>query len=132
MKLGTKLMLSLVTVTIVVMTIHGYLSIRQDRENLIEELRVGMRGLTRAVEAALEDVYGDERNLKATQELIDKIGPRGNIHGIVVYDAGGKRVAMSASLKEDFPELDPRPVLGIDPRSALEGAKGIQGYVPGA
>ena len=43
MNLGTKLIVSLVTV-IIRMMVHGYLSIEQDRENIERELTVGMRG----------------------------------------------------------------------------------------
>ena len=43
MNLGTKLIVSLVTV-IILMMVHGYLSIEQDRENIERELTVGMRG----------------------------------------------------------------------------------------
>lgn len=134
MKLGTKLIVYLVATVILVMMVHGYLSIRQDKENIYREIRVGMRGLTRAVHAALTDLYGDDQNLEGTQEFIDKVGSRGNIHGLIVYDNSGNRVAVSVSLKDirAFPDLDPEPVLRIDPGPALEDGKELDGYIQGA
>lgn len=134
MKLGTKLIVYLVATVILVMMVHGYLSIRQDKENIYREIRVGMRGLTRAVHAALTDLYGDDQNLEGTQEFIDKVGGRGNIHGLIVYDTSGTRVAVSASLKDirAFPDLDPEPVFQIDPGPALEDGEELDGYIQGS
>src|SRR3989338_1431766 len=117
MKLGTKLIVYLLGVVIIVMTIHGYLSIQQDRENIVREIRVGMRGFTRAIQAALNNIYGDERDLRATQDFINRVGSKGNIHGLVLYDIRGRAVAVSESLQETtrFPDLDPKPILQIDP-----------------
>ncbi|MBI3001637.1 MAG: HAMP domain-containing protein [Deltaproteobacteria bacterium] len=131
MKLGTKLIAYLVGVVILTMAIHGYLSIRQDKENLVSEIRVGMRGFSRAIQLALRDSYADDQDLGATQEFIDRVGPRGNIHGVVVYDTKGKRVAISTSLREDFPGLDPNTILDIDPTPVLQTGKGKEGYVYG-
>ena len=55
---------------IVTMLGHGYLSIQQDRENLLREMRVGMIGLSRSIQAALRYMYGDASDIKATQSLI--------------------------------------------------------------
>lgn len=124
MKLGTKLVVSLAATVVVTMTIHGYLSVSQDKENLIRELRVGMRGFSRAVQAALKDIYGDDQDLKSTQDFIDRVGPKGNIHAVVVFNSKGEQVAVSASLKkEGIPNFDPRPV--------LQSRKGIDGYIYG-
>ncbi|MBI2358165.1 MAG: HAMP domain-containing protein [Deltaproteobacteria bacterium] len=131
MKLGTKLIVYLVGVVVLTMLVHGYLSVRQDRENLVSEIRVGMRGFSRAVEAALRDLYADNRDLKATQEFVDRVGPRGNIHGIIVYDLQGRRVAVSRSLTESFPGLDPTAILALDPASVLQKRKGTEGYLQG-
>ena len=130
MKLGTKLAISLVLTTIVIMVIHGYLSIQQDKENIVREIRVGMRGFTRAIQAALNDIYGDERDLKGTQEFINRVGSQGNIHGLVVYDFKGRPVAVSESLQETtrFPDLDPKPILQIDPGRVLKEGEGVEGY----
>lgn len=130
MKLGTKLAVSLVLTTIVIMVIHGYLSIQQDRQNIVREIRVGMRGFSRAIQAALNDIYGDEKDLKATQEFINRVGSQGNIHGLVVYDIKGRPVAVSESLRETtrFPDLDPKPILQIDPGQVLKGSEAAEGY----
>lgn len=131
MKLSTKLIISLVAAAIATMAIHGYLSIEQDKENFSREIRVGMRGFSRAIQAALVGLYADNQDLKGTQEFIDRVGSRGNIHGLIVYDGAGKAVAVSVSLTDvrNFPMLDPAAVLQIDPRPVLRNGKGIDGYI---
>lgn len=131
MKIGTKLVVSLAATALAIMSVHGYLSVRQDRETLVREITVGMRGFARAIQAALTDLYGDDRNLTATQDFIDRVGPRGNIHGVIVYNMAGERVAISASLREEFPGLDAEPLLNLDPRPVLETGAGQEGYVRG-
>lgn len=131
MKLGTKLILYLIGVVALTMLVHGYLSVRQDRQNLVSEIRVGMQGFSRAIEAALRNLYADTRDLKATQEFINRVGPLGNIHGIVVYDLQGKQVAVSRSLTETFPGLDPTPILAIGPGAVLQTGRGTEGYLRG-
>jgi two-component system, NtrC family, sensor kinase len=131
MKLGTKLIVSLVVIIMVTMTVHGYLSIQQDRENAMREMRVGMRGFSRAIHAVLRDLYADGHNLNATQEFANTVGPRGNIHGLIVYNADAERVAVSSSLRypDDFAELHPAAILELDPRPALGEPNGVEGYV---
>lgn len=131
MKLGTKLIVSLVVIILVTMTVHGYLSIQQDRENVMREIRVGMRGFSRAIHAALRDLYDDGHNLKAIEAFANTVGPRGNIHGLIVYDINADRIALSSSLKypNDFAELHPAAILQLDPRPALAEPNGIDGYV---
>jgi signal transduction histidine kinase len=131
MRLGTKLIICLVATLIATMLVHGYLSIRQDRENIVREMRVGMMGLSRSIQAALQYVYGDEGGIVPTQKFIDGVGRPGNIHGIIVYDNAAKPIAMSASLSDtkDFPHLDPAPVLKIDPRPVLTTGKSVDGYI---
>ena len=131
MKLGTKLTLSLVLSVILTMTIHGYLSVQQEEEEAIREIRVGMGGFTRAVQTMLTNFYADEQNLASSQKFLDAVAPRGNIHGVVLYDLDGQRLAYSSSLKypDDFPQLNPRPVLDIDPRPVLGDLKERDGYL---
>jgi len=131
MKLGTKLITCLVTALIVAMVIHGYLSIEQDRENILREMRVGMMGLGRSIQAALRYIYGDARDVNSALRFIDSVGRAGNIHGIVVYDLSAKPVAVSVSLKttKDNAGLDPKPVLSIDPRPVLTSGKEMDGYI---
>jgi signal transduction histidine kinase len=131
MKLGTKLIVALVTTLVITMAGHGYLSIQQDKENILREMRVGMMGLSRSVQSALRFIYGDKRDLHATQNLLDGVGRPGNIHGVIVYDTAAKVVALSASLtaNREFPNLDPAPVMSIDPRQTLKSGKSVDGYV---
>ena len=131
MKLGTKLIVFLVTTVIVTMTIHGYLSVQQDQENVEREMRVGMRGFARAIQASLKNSYGDLQDLSITRKFIDAVGPRGNIHGVILYDREGKQVAVSASLRhgEDFPDLDPTPIFALDTRPVFNQGTGIEGYI---
>jgi signal transduction histidine kinase len=130
MNLGTKLIVSLVTIIIVIMTVHGYLSIQQDRESIERELSVGMRGFSRLLQAGLT-ASADKLDLKETRQFIDTAAPRGNIHGIVVYNLSGEAVARSASMRygTDFPELDPSAIAKLDPGPVLHSGKGIDGYV---
>ncbi|HWH77342.1 MAG TPA: HAMP domain-containing protein, partial [Candidatus Binatus sp.] len=116
---------------VIIMLVHGYLSLRQDRENIVREMRVGMVGLSRSIQAALRYVYGDERDVKATQSFIDGVGRLGNIHGIVVYDRSANPVALSASLtrSSEFPDLDPTPVIGISPGAVLRNGEESEGIV---
>src|SRR5512143_3210371 len=120
MKLGTKLIISLVSTIVLIMLMHGYFSLRQDQENILREMRVGMVGLSRAVQAALGSIYGDAYDVKATKHFIDGVGRPGNIHGVVIYDRSGNRLAVSASLirSKEYPDLDPTPVLNISPQAA--------------
>ena len=113
------------------MLVHGYLSLRQDQENMTREMRVGMIGLARTVRVALQHAYGDEGNLRASQSLIDGIGRPGNIHGLVIYDRAGKRAAISVSLTDrgSVPNLDPAPVLNIDPGPTLTDGESREGYI---
>ena len=131
MKLGTKLIVSLVVIILVTMTVHGYLSIQQDRENVTREIRVGMRGFSRAIRSALRNLYADRHNLDATQEFADAVGPRGNIHGLIIYNINAERIALSSSLRypDDFAELHSAAILELDPRAALGEPNGIDGYV---
>lgn len=131
MRLGTKLIIGLVSALVVIMLGHGYLSLRQDRENMTREMRVGMIGLARTVRVALQHAYGDEGNLRASQSLIDGIGRPGNIHGLVIYDRAGKRAAISVSLTDrgSVPNLDPAPVLNIDPGPTLTDGESREGYI---
>lgn len=94
-------------------------------------MRVGMMGLSRSIQAALQYIYGDEGGVAATQKFIDGVGRPGNIHGLIVYDTSARAVAVSASLTatQPFPHLDPAPVLNIDPRPVLRDGKSVDGYI---
>jgi len=131
MRIGTKLVVCLVSTVVLIMLGHGYLSMQQDRENIVREMRVGMLGLGRTIRTALRHVYADEGDLRATQSLIDGVGRAGNIHGLVVYDRAGKAVVTSVSLVDRAiaPNLDPAPVLDIDPRPTLANGESREGYV---
>jgi signal transduction histidine kinase len=131
MKLGTKIILLIVSTVMVMMTIHGYLSVRQDEENVMRGIRTGMRGFAQAVRAALRDLYADNQNVAATREFARAVAPRGNIHGLIVYDLAARPVAISSSLNfpGDFPELDPEPILKLDPRPVLRDNQEVEGYL---
>jgi signal transduction histidine kinase len=133
MKLGTKLILCLVATLTLTMLGHGYLSIQQDQENILREMRVGMIGLSRSIQAALRYMYGDARDVQAVQKFIDGVARAGNIHGIVVYDRDGKAIVTSVSLTDTSDaNLDPAPVLKINPEPVLANGQGLEGYLENA
>jgi signal transduction histidine kinase len=131
MKLGTKLVVGLLATIVTTMAIHGYLTIRQDKENSLREMKVGMQGLSRSIHAALKYMYGEERDLQATQRFIDEVGRPGNIHGVIVYDVDANPIAVSVSLKStaNNDSLDPTPVLEIDPRPTLNTGREAEHYI---
>ena len=131
MKLGTKIILLIVLTVALTMTVHGYLSIQQDEENVIRGIRLGMRGFAQAVRVALRDIYADNQNVSATRDFARAVAPRGNIHGLIVYDRDARRVAVSSSLNfpGDFPELDLTRVLKLDPRAVLRDKTEAEGYI---
>ena len=131
MKLGTKLVTALVILVILVMAVHGYLSIRQDQHNLEREIRIGMRGSARSIQTALGSFYGEAQDLNGLKNFVDTIFPRGNIHGLIVYDLNARPVAYSASLRhrDELLELDPTPIIELDPGIALRESKPEDGYV---
>ena len=116
---------------VVIMVIHGYLSIRQDQESVERELRVGMRGFARVLQSTLGHIYAEQRDLEATQRFIDTAGPRANIHAVIVYDVDSEPVAQSASVRygSDFSDLDPTPITKLDPGPVLRGGKPIYDYI---
>jgi HAMP domain-containing protein len=131
MKLGTKIIVLLVLTVAGTMTVHGYLSIEQDRENIMRGMRLGMRSFAQAVRSALTDFYANNQNISAMREFARSIAPRGNIHGLIVYDLDARPVVVSSSLNypDDFPELNPAPILKLDPRPVLHGQKEVEGYI---
>ena len=131
MKLGTKLVIWLIATVVVTMAVHGYLSIQQDEANVLREVRVGMRGFTRAVQAVLQERYIEHQNFSGIQPFLDAVGPKNNIHNLIVYAASGEVVGRSASVIDAsvFPELDPRPLTKLDPRPALNGTRGTEGLI---
>lgn len=131
MKLGTKLVIWLIAIVVVTMAVHGYLSIQQDEANVLREVRVGMRGFTRAVQAVLQERYIERKNFGGIQPFLDAVGPKNNIHNLIVYSANGEVVGRSASVIDAsvFPELDPRPLTKLDPRPALNGMRGTEGLI---
>jgi signal transduction histidine kinase len=131
MKLGTKLITALVILLILVMAVHGYLSIRQDQQNIEREIRIGMRGSARAIQIALGSFHGQRQDLKGLTNFVDTVFPRGSIHGLIVYDLNARPVAYSASLRypDDFPELDPAPIIELDPRVVLRESRAVDGYL---
>lgn len=131
MKLGTRLVVWLIATVVITMAIHGYLSIQQDEANVAREIRVGMRGFTRAVQAALQEHYAEHQNFNGIQPFLDAVAPKYNIHNLVVYNPKGEIIARSASIFDTsaFPDLDPTPLMKLDIRPALGGKTGTEGDI---
>src|SRR5262245_63618 len=130
MNLRNKRINSLVTVIFLTMMVHGYLSIEQDRENIERELTVGMRGFSRVLQAGLRHTITEKLDLKEMHRFLDAAAPRGNIHGVIVYNLSGEPVDHSASIRygTDFPELHPNPIKKLYPRPDLLRCKSLNGY----
>ncbi|MGZ8520807.1 MAG: hypothetical protein ACXWX7_11730 [Candidatus Binatia bacterium] len=90
-----------------------------------------MVGLSRSVQAALRFIYGNAGDVQATKDFIDGVGRPGNIHGLVIYDRSANPVALSVSLTrtQEYPNLDPAPVLSISPREVLGTGEESEGLV---
>jgi signal transduction histidine kinase len=131
MTLGTKLVVWLIATVIVTMAIHGYLSIQQDEANVAREIRVGMRGFTRAIQAALQEHYAEHQNFIGTKPFLDAVGPKNNIHNLVLYNANGEIIGRSASVLDTsvFPDLDPSPLMKLDISPVLNGKTGTEGFI---
>lgn len=131
MKLGTKLVAWLITTVIITMAVHGYLSIRQDEGNVVREIRVGMRGFSRAIQATLQEHYAERQNFNGIQPFLDAVGPKNNIHDLVLYNTKGEIIARSASATDTsaFPELDPSPLMKLDPGPVLKGLRDSEGLI---
>ena len=131
MKLGTKLIVWLIATVVLTMAIHGYLSIKQDEANVAREIRVGMRGFTRAVQAALQEHYAEHQNFNGIEPFLNAVAPKNNIHNLLVYNAQGEIIARSASILDTstFPDLDPTPLMKLDIRPALGGKTGDEGDI---
>ncbi len=131
MKLGTKLVAWLIATVIITMAVHGYLSIRQDEGNAVREIRVGMRGFSRAIQAALQEHYADRHNFNDIQPFLDAVGPKNNIHDLVLYNTSGEIIGRSASVIDTsaFPELDPAPLMKLNPRPVLKGRRDNEGLI---
>ncbi|HEX9879239.1 MAG TPA: ATP-binding protein [Candidatus Binatia bacterium] len=123
MKLGISLTIYLVGAVFCTMVVFGYLSIQQDRENLVRELRLGMAGFSEAVQEGLGDIFADQGDLPATQDFIDRLGPSENIHSIIVYDPAGKPVAQSPSVE------DAQIFSGVDIQKVAATGKRIDGLI---
>lgn len=121
MRLGVKLTLYLVGAVIATMAVFAYVSIRADSINFLQELSQGMKGFARAIGETLSDTYGKERDLEATQEFLDQVGPVGSIHGVVVFNAEGRAIATS-------PSFDKATSARIPPNKVLETGGDEVGY----
>jgi len=131
MNLGTKIIILLILMVAATMTVHGYLSIRQDQENVLSGSRLGMRSFALAVRSSLKELYADSEDRERTRAFVRAVASRGNIHGLIVYDLQARPVAISPSLNypDDFPQLNPSPILKLDPRPALRTQKEVEGYI---
>ncbi|HET9481207.1 MAG TPA: ATP-binding protein [Candidatus Polarisedimenticolia bacterium] len=101
MRIGTRLLVLLVTPLVCLLVLFGYLDQKRSRRLLEGELVREGRAITRTVQFAMEDALRD-RQLADTRELVDQISGYERVLGLRIFDAEGEIWYKS-------PSLDPYP-----------------------
>ena len=106
MSIGARLILVLTLATAAIMTVAGFMILRQREAALHTAMRNELRAHALTLQIALQDDYEDGRIADA-QRLIDHLSDNPKIFGVVLFDAEGRVAMLSDPLIPDeihFPE----------------------------
>jgi trehalose 6-phosphate synthase len=98
MRITLRLALSLILTVTAVAVVSAYFQVNQDRGQLQEDLERRARLLALGLQGTVEPLIGS-RSLKSLESLVEKFGNRERLYGVAVYDAQGRPLAMTPSLK---------------------------------
>ena len=99
MNLGTKLMVYLSLVIVLILTGYGYLDILSRRDLLIRKMKDEVRSTGRTLETTLEKIFPGE-DPGDIQNLIDALSEPARTLGIIVYDGEKNRLFRSRFFKD--------------------------------
>jgi signal transduction histidine kinase len=98
LSIGTRLVIYLAVPLVLLMTLYGYLSQRQSRSLLDQELAREERAIARTVRWTMEAAVR-EGNLDKTIELFDQITGYEKVFGLRIFDQKGRLFYESGSLR---------------------------------
>jgi two-component system NtrC family sensor kinase len=102
MKLGTRLLVTLLPTTAVVMTLYAAWALREREAAIVPEAQEETQAYATALALAVGQAYGDLEN-GALQEIIDEISAQPKIYAVVVYDSTGQALYASPLLAGRIP-----------------------------
>src|SRR5450432_634257 len=118
MRTTLKIVLPLIISVVVVSLLFAGYNVRTQRKSLLGELSLNAVSLAVNLQENIESL--PDRNLdKNLQRLVDRIGQRERLKGIVVYDLDGKLLAATSGLS---------PALRARPSVAMRAAQTSTGY----
>jgi signal transduction histidine kinase len=97
MRIGPRILLSLVVPIVIVIAVFGIVDQRRSRQLLKDELMREGRAIARIAQLAIEDALRD-RQLGDMRELVDQITGYERVLGMRIFDRNGKLVYESAVL----------------------------------
>lgn len=97
MRIGPKILISLVVPIVVVIAVFGYIDQRRSRALLKSELLREGRAIARVAQLAVEDALRD-RQLGDMRELVDQITGYERVYGVRIFDRNGELVYESSVL----------------------------------
>ena len=108
MRIGTRLLLSLLPIVAGVMVVYGSWALRQRQLTLLPAALRETEAHARVLSLALEYGFRDEA-FQGAREVIDEVGREATVFGVQLYDGEGKVLVASGALRG--PEPAPRAVL---------------------
>ena len=108
MKLGTRLLLTLLSSVAVIMAVYGYWALEQREAVLRRQARAETRAYGAALGLALEHALRDLQ-FRDVQAILDEIATQPTIHGILLYDTTGAATIRSVRTAAGD-AVDPRHV----------------------
>ena len=97
MRITFKLIVSLIVVVVSVALVSAWFNVRQERENLYEEVRSQSALLAESFKESVRHNL-ETKNSAGLQKLADKFQNQKKLEGVAVYDAEGTLISGSSSL----------------------------------